>query len=196
MKTSLVTSTFLLLAGFAQASSFQFDLEGKGGSGLLSGNENGAISGSPGIGGEINAGISYDDVSNLLTINVGWGSANGFVDLTGNATAGHIHGPTTSGGTGSFTQNASVKYPLDSLGGWNANATSGGFSGTVTILEADEVALLAGRFYINVHTSANAGGEIRGNLVAVPEPAETGALVGGLAGLFALARRLRTRQAA
>lgn len=193
MKTTLAAATFLLFAGAAQASLFSFDLQGNAGAGLLSGNENFSINGTPGSGGEIGAGISYDDVSNLLTINVGWGSGNGFSDLTGNAFAGHIHGPTTSGGAGSFTQSASVKYPLDSLSGWSGSAATGGFAGTVTILEADEVGLLAGKFYINVHTTANGGGEIRGNLVAVPEPAATCAIGGGLLGAFALMRRFRNR---
>ena len=41
---------------------------------------------------------------------------------------------------------------------------------------------------MNVHTSANGGGEIRGNLVAVPEP--SAALFGAASiGLLALRRR-------
>jgi hypothetical protein len=126
--------------------------------------------GMPGSGGEVSAGIFYDDVANLLTLNVAWGSANGFTDLTGNTTGGHLHGPTASGGPAAFTQNAGVKYPLDSLPGWNSSASAGGFSGTIAILPADETALLNGQFYFNAHTSLNSAGEIRGNLVAVPEP--------------------------
>ena len=196
MKTGLFLSSLLLAGGIAQAGVFQFDLQGTAGAGLLGGNENPAVSGTPGIGGEIGAGISYDDVSNILTLNIGWGTGNGFAsDLTGVATAAHIHGPTTAGGTGSFTQNAGVKYGISGLGGFSNSASSGGFSGTVTILEGDEAGLLAGKFYVNVHTAANGGGEIRGNLVAVPEPAETVALTGGLIGAFALLRRYRSKNA-
>ncbi len=196
MKTGLFLSSLLLASGIAQASVFQFDLQGKAGAGLLGGNENPAA-GTAGIGGEIGPGISYDDVSNILTIFYGWGTVNGFAsDLTGPAIANHIHGPTTADGTGSFTQNANVKYSIDSLVGYNSSASSGGFIGTVTILEADEAGLLAGKFYINVHTVAFGGGEIRGNLVtAVPEPAETAAVTGGLIGAFALLRRYRSKNA-
>lgn len=170
----------------ASASIIQFDLQGRSGAGLLAGNENTAVSGAVGSGGEIGAGIFYDDVTNILTMNTGWGTANGFTNLTGNATVGHLHGPTTSAAPDSFVQNASVKYGLDSLAGWVGNAASGGFTGVVNILEADEAALLAGRFYMNVHTSTNGGGEIRGQLV-IPAPGMAALL--GLGGLVALRRR-------
>jgi hypothetical protein len=174
-------------AGIAQATIFQFDLLGKGGAGLLSTNENGVINGAPGSGGEIGAGIFFDDSTNVLTVNVGWGSANGFTNLSGNATVGHIHGPTASGGVASFTQNAGVRYGLDNAPGWNNSASAGGFIGTRTILAGDVAALFAGRFYINVHTSANTPGEIRGNLVLVPTPSAAAVL--GLVGLAGLRRR-------
>ena len=198
MKSCLILSSFVLVSGIAHASIFQFDLQGTAGIGLLAGNENGPVFGTPGGGGEIGAGILYDDVSNILMLNYGWGTGNGFAsNLTGAATANHIHGPTTSSGTGSFAQNAGVKYGIDSLFGYNSSAVAGGFSGTVNILEADEPGLLAGQFYVNVHTTANGGGELRGNLVltAVPEPAETVALTGGLIGAFALLRRYRCKNA-
>ena len=165
-----------------------FNLQGKAGVGLLSGNENVAVTGTPGAGGELLGGIEFDDVSLVLTMRTGWGTTNGFANLSGNATAGHLHGPTSNGGSASFTQNAGVKYGLDSLAGWNNSASAGGFTGTVAILPADVTALLNGQFYMNVHTSANGGGEIRGNLVAVPEP--SAALFGAASiGLLALRRR-------
>ncbi|MGB8166553.1 MAG: CHRD domain-containing protein [Chthoniobacteraceae bacterium] len=192
MKTLFVATILGLAAIQAQATIIQFDLQGLAGFGLRSGNETTAVSTTPnpvGSGGEINLGISYDDVSNLLTLNTGWGTANGFFNLSGNASAGHLHGPTTGSGVAAFNQTASVKYGLDTLTGWSASASSGGFNGTVTILEADEPALLAGRFYMNVHTSQNGGGEIRGNLVqSVPEPG-TVCLLG--VGTLALAVRRR-----
>lgn len=82
-----------------------------------------------------------------------------------------------------------VKYGLDSVAGWNSSASAGGFNGTVTILAADVPALLNGQFYMNVHTATNGGGEIRGNLVQVPEP--TVSLMGAAAtlGLLTLRRR-------
>lgn len=167
-----------------------FNLEGKAGLGLLSGNENVAVAGIPGAGGELLGGIEFNDVSLVLTMRTGWGTTNGFANLSGNATVGHLHGPTTNGGSTSFTQNAGVKYGLDSLAGWNNSASAGGFTGTVAILPADVASLLNGQFYMNVHTAANGGGEIRGNLVAVPEP--SAALCGAASlGLLALRRRRR-----
>src|SRR5207249_6089410 len=84
------------LAGAAPAQVTQFDLSGKAGAGLLPGNENPTVTNSTATGGEVGSGISFNTTTNVLTINVAWGSANGFSNLTGNATAGHIHGPTTS----------------------------------------------------------------------------------------------------
>ena len=84
---------------------FQFDLQGNAGTGLLSGNEN-HVTSNPGEGGESGLGISYDDVSNLLTINANWGTGNGFsADLSGIATASHIH-ETASSAPDGFSETA------------------------------------------------------------------------------------------
>ena len=189
----LIVSSIAALAMITstRAATIAFDLLGKAGSGILPGNENGTVLGNAGTGGEIGAGISYDDVTNQLTLNVGWGSGNGFTDLTGNTTGGHLHGQTASPAPASFLENASVKYPLDGLPQWNPSATNGSFQGTISILEADEAALLAGRFYFNVHTNTNGGGEARGNLVVqtVPEPASFGLVAFGALSLVAIRRR-------
>jgi hypothetical protein len=161
----------LAAVSVARAATIPFDLQGKAGNGLLSGNENHVINGTPGSGGEVGAGISYDDVANLLDIHIGWGSGNGFTNLSGNATGHHIHGPTANGGVAGFTQNASIRIGLDSLAGYNSSATSGGFNGTITLDATQEAELLAERYYLNVHTGTNGGGEIRGQMMVVPEPA-------------------------
>lgn len=168
----------------ASAATILFDLQGKGGFGLLSTNENGTVNGSPGSGGEIGGGISYDDVTKALTINVGWGSGNGFTDLSGNATAAHIHGPAD------FNSNAGVLFNLAN-GGFtlNTSASSGSATGTTTLTAGQETDLLAGNYYVNIHTATNAGGEIRGNLVAVPEPGRI-----ALASLFVFGLCLRRRR--
>jgi hypothetical protein len=190
---NLVFSVFVLtFIGVTNAAVIQLDLAGKAGAGLLGGNENTASNtvAPPGTGGETGVGIFYDDVTNLLTINVGWGTGNGFSNLTGNSTVAHIHGPTAAGGSTAFTQNAGVKYGLDSLPGFNNSAISGGFNGTLSILEADEAGLKNGQFYLNFHTALNPGGEIRGNLinVSVPVPASSLLLLAGL-GVFGFSKR-------
>jgi hypothetical protein len=171
-----------------------FDLMGKAGAGLLGGNENQASPVTGGSGGEIGPGISFDSLTSRLSISIGWGSGNGFTDLTGNATAGHIHGPTASAAPASFTENQSVLIGLDSEPGWIASATNGGFIGSVALTAGQATDLFAGRFYINVHTPAPGGfpaGEIRGNLLPVPEPASYAMLGMGLAVVAGLARRRR-----
>ena len=156
-----------------------------GGAGLLNTNEPGSIIG--GTGGEIGAGILFDDVTNLLTLNVGWGSSQGFTDLSSLANNSHIHGPTVNINGAGFTQTAGVLFTLTR----SSNAVTGGTITTAPILltAAQEIDLLNGKYYINVHTVNNGGGEIRGFLVAVPEPG-TVTLVGlSVVGLLAVIRR-------
>ena len=185
MKKLIILSFALSLCCQLQAVVIAFNLEGLGGAGLLPGNElHGVTSG--GTGGESGGGISYDTDTNILTINAAWGSGNGFTDLSGAATSAHIHGVTSSGAAG-FNETAGVKYNLSSI--LSTSASSGGLSGTIAIGGSDENSLLNGQTYINVHTVLNAGGEIRAQLVAVPEPATYGLLIGLGCGLFAALRR-------
>lgn len=67
--------------------------------------------------------------------------------LSGPATAAHFHGPAAPG------QNAGVVIPF-------ANPASP-IKGEATLTEAQAADLLAGRWYVNVHTAAHPGGEIR-----------------------------------
>jgi hypothetical protein len=39
------------------------------------------------------------------------------------------------------------------------------FTGTAALTEAQAADLLAGRWYVNVHTAGNPGGELRGQLM-------------------------------
>ncbi len=144
----------------ASAGVVQFNLLGRGGAGLLATNEPGAIIG--GTGGEIGAGITFDDVTRVLSINVGWGSANGFSNLSSAANNSHIHGPTAGSGIAAFSQTAGVLINLPRL---SNSASAGSIVTNVTLTAGQAVELLAGRYYVNVHTVNNGGGEARGFLV-------------------------------
>jgi hypothetical protein len=183
------TAGLSVYAPAARAATIPFDLLGKAGAGLIPGNENGTITG--GTGGEVGAGISFDDVTLVLTLNVGWGSGKGFTNLTGDTTGGHIHGPTAASGSAAWTQNAGILFPLDGQASWDKSGTNGGYDATLPLPAAQAADLLAGNSYFHVHTTANPGGEARGFLTPVPEP--TGLAMFGLAGAAALVWRRRTR---
>jgi hypothetical protein len=185
---TMVLCASLFSALGAEAAIIQFDLIGRSGAGLLGTNEN-PTAGLGSTGGEVGAGISFNDVSNVLTINVAWGTANGFNNLTGNATAMHIH---QAPGPNFLTTNGGVIIGLDGLGGFNSSATAGGLSDTVTLTSGQKTSLLAGALYINVHTATFGGGEIRGNLSAVPEPTSIALVSLFGAGLFVAKRKRRS----
>lgn len=77
--------------------------------------------------------------------------------LSAAATMAHIHGPATSEGT------ANVLIDLAPLaaGGFGA---SGFLLGTVPLVDASIASLVDGLTYVNIHTSANPGGELRGQV--------------------------------
>ncbi len=80
-------------------------------------------------------------------------------DLLTTANAAHIHGPASS------SEFAGVLINLASMHN-GAFGTSGSFSGTTTLTAQQLSWLLEGKLYINVHSSGNPGGEIRGQLFA------------------------------
>jgi hypothetical protein len=84
--------------------------------------------------------------------------------LTGPATGAHIHGPADA------THNASVIIPFDPPA-----ASSGTFSGSVSLTPTNLAYLLSGQTYINIHTVTNGGGEIRGQIY----PMQFSALLNG-----------------
>lgn len=71
--------------------------------------------------------------------------------LTGPATAGHFHGPAAIGA------NAGVALA------WPSPIATP-MEGSATLTPAQAADLLAGRWYANIHTAANPGGEIRGQM--------------------------------
>jgi hypothetical protein len=184
----------MLIGGIASHSAHAglvfFDLKGTAGDGLLPGNEPGAVV-STASGGEIGAGIFLDDTTNLLTVNVGWGSSQGFTDLTSVANNSHIHGPTANNNGNGFTQTAGVLFNLTRS---SSAITGGTFTNAPILLTAPQITdLLNGKFYINLHTASNGGGEMRGFIVAVPEPSSFALL--GLVALGATGYYWRKRKA-
>ena len=134
-------------------------------------------------GDEVFSGITFDDVTKELNFDIAYGSAHGFVDLGGDYTNAHFHGP------------AAVQYPSPNTGAGamldlnafhTASGTrSGRFTGTWTLSAGEEADLFDNEIYINVHSTLAPGGEIRAQLIPVPEPSTTALLLfcGALLGL-------------
>jgi len=91
------------------------------------------------------ADIDYDPASKKLSWKVTYSG------LSGPATAAHFHGPAEA------DKNAGVKVPIP-------NATSSPAEGSATLTDEQAADLMAGKYYVNVHTAANPGGEIRGQV--------------------------------
>lgn len=185
MKALFIIALSLATVFRVNAAIIPYDLTGTAGSGLRAGNEPGAITG--GTGGEIGAGIFLDDATNILTLNVGWGSSQGFTDLSSLANNSHIHGPTAANNGSGFTQTAGVLFTLTRS---SSAVTGGSFNpNTVTLTAANVTDLNNGKFYINIHTVNNGGGELRGFIVPVPEPSTAVLATVGVLGLLARRRR-------
>jgi hypothetical protein len=76
-----------------------------------------------------------------------------FSGLSGPAIAAHLHGPGAPGA------NAGVVVGFDP-----PKAPAGEIKGSNVILKSQVADLQAGKWYVNIHTAANKGGEIRGQL--------------------------------
>ena len=88
---------------------------------------------------------TYDTSSKMLS----WTAD--YSGLTGPATMAHFHGPAPVG------KAAGVMVPV-------TGALASPIQGTATLTDAQAKALADGMMYFNIHTAANKGGEIRGQV--------------------------------
>jgi hypothetical protein len=91
------------------------------------------------------ADVTYDTVAKKLTWTVT------FSGLTGSATMAHFHGPAGA------SKIAGVALAIP--------GSDSPMAGSATLTDAQAADLMAGNWYVNIHTAANKGGEIRGQLV-------------------------------
>jgi len=190
MKRALEGLSFMVallaFAGAVQATPIRYFAE-------LAGSLENPPNASPGAG---TAEVDYDPVAHTLRVAVD------FQGLLGTTTASHIHC------CAAFPTNSTVATVIPTFVGFPLGVTSGTYDdtydltlaasfnpsfvtnvggGTAAGAEAALAAgLAAGQAYLNIHTNAFGGGEIRGFL-AVPEPSSPGLLAAALA-LLALAR--------
>lgn len=101
---------------------------------------------------------TFDKTTGELTFKLEW---NG---LTGPPSMMHFHGPAVAGA------DAGVKIGITDF----PKDASGSVSQTVTVAEVDRADLLAGKWYVNIHTEAYGAGEIRGQ-VTFQDNGENGA---------------------
>ena len=186
MKILLLPLAILAFLAFAatpgQGAVFAIDLSPVGGSalnlgsttytgdhaiGLAAPNET-AQPASPATGNEIGAGITYDDVTNILSFDVAYGSAFGFVDLGSAFSDAHFHAP----GPVNFPAVNTSAPIIHPLGGFHtpSGTLSGRITGTVVLTAGQETDLFDNEIYLNIHSTGFPGGEIRGQLIPVPEP--------------------------
>ena len=182
----------------ARGAVLDFALQGQAGSGLLPGNEVPPVTSS--ASGSANGPIQYDPSTHGLTFNIDFSNVHEPV------TGATIRGPADQ------TGNASVLYDLQAGFMTNPgpdmyNLTSPGIGGTLTLIDnanssgfsiaQQETQLSSGLWYIQI---AGTGapfsmGEIRGNLVAVPEPTLYLPLTGAALAFFATLRNFSSRRA-
>jgi CHRD domain-containing protein len=146
----------------------------------------------------------YDNVAHTLTLDCTFSGLDN-VGSTG-VTASHIHAPTAA----PFSGTAGVATTTPSFAGFPTGVFSGSFHSVLDLTQSSSwnpayvtanggtnagaetafaLALSTGQSYWNIHSSKFGGGEIRGFMRLVPEPASC-VLVGlGVLGLASISRR-------
>jgi hypothetical protein len=92
---------------------------------------------------------SLDQQTNVLTWTVT------YAGLTGPVKAGHFHGPATAGANAGVALGfpGSMESPI---------------KGSATLTAAQAADVLAGTWYVNLHTANHPGGEVRGQVMTTP----------------------------
>jgi len=124
------------------------------------------------------ADLALDDVANSLAVNLTYSG------LLSPATNAHIHCCAPPGSA------AGVIIPFIPEG-FVTGTTSGSFSAVIPITPVFVADIESGLSYINIHTAVFPAGEIRGQIVAVPEPSTLSLLVGTCAVGLLFSRRWR-----
>ena len=174
MRLALVLVTALIVASPAQAAVIDFTVDLDAAQSLATGEA------APGSTGSGTGTLQLDTDTGILSYDITWSGTQGTEIFA------HLHGPAAPGATNP------ARYFLDNGG------SSGSYDGSVTLTDPVEIGpaaypiqdqiddLVAGLWYVNVHTTFSVSGEIRGQILPVPEP---GVVVFLALGVLALARR-------
>lgn len=111
---------------------------------------------------------TYDD-GDGVSPNFSWDIT--YQDLIGTPTAAHFHGPAD------FGEGAGIQ-----VGTGIGDGSSIAGSATISVVQAGQ--LLDEMWYHNIHSTFDTGGEIRGQVLLIPEPASVGLLAIGLIALL------------
>ena len=167
---------------------------------------------SPGTG---SATVTIDDVLNTMRVQITFSDlvATTAAGAPSGTTAAHIHAPTPT----PFTGTAGVATTLPTFPGFPLGVRSGSYDTLFDLLTASTyntnyinanggtvagaraaflAALASGTSYVNIHTNAFPGGEIRGFLRPVPEPATWAMMLIGFGAMGWSIRRRRASLAA